>query len=138
MFVLQEWLKDVGCKQQSILMSGLRSPDHQTVAIKQCVRWLRAQCQVDADPTKQGYMKTVEIHTALMDRAIEELEYCAVHYAHHFADAFAVVAFNHPDQVVVRHACYLYSQVAEECFHFHPMTKEEFITRHRDRFKETS
>ena len=37
MFVLQNWLKTVGCKQQSILQSGFRNPDHETIAIKKCV-----------------------------------------------------------------------------------------------------
>jgi hypothetical protein len=27
MFVLQEWIKPVGCKMQSILLSGFRAPD---------------------------------------------------------------------------------------------------------------
>jgi len=122
-----EWLKDVGCKQQSILQSGFRNPDHETHYIKLCVRWLRAQCQVNADPA-------IDMRKLLLDGAIEELEYCAVHYAHHFADAFGVIAFNHPDQEVRDHAGYLYNQVAEELFHCHPMTQNEFHHRHRDKF----
>lgn len=50
MIVLQEWVAKVGCKMQSILLSGFRAPDQHTVAVKKCVRWLRAQCQIDADP----------------------------------------------------------------------------------------
>jgi len=49
MYVLQSWLDSVGLKQQSILQSGFRNPDHKTVAIKKCVRWLRSKCQVNSE-----------------------------------------------------------------------------------------
>lgn len=134
MFVLQEWVKDVGCKMQSILLSGFRAPDQNTVAVKKCVRWLRACCQVDADPGKQSYMKSIEMTTELIDAAMDELEYCPVHYTHHLADSFAVLAYHHPDGNVRPLAVYLHNQVAIELFHFVPETREQFLTRHRDKF----
>lgn len=134
MFVLQEWVKEVGCKQQSILLSGFRAPDQDTVVVKRCVRWLRAQCQVNADPGKQSYMKTIEMNTELIDAAMDELEYCPVHYVHHLADSFAVLAYHHPDLRVCAHAIYLHQQVAIELFHFVPETREQFLHRHRDKF----
>jgi|SRR5579862_174696 len=131
--VLQPWVADVGLKMQSILLSGLRAPDQRTQAIKKCVRWLRAQCQIDADPSKQSYMQQVAMHDGLIDDAIDELEYCTVHYAHHFADAFAVMAYFHPDAVVRRNAYRLHYLAAEELFHFVPETRERFLERHRDK-----
>lgn len=133
MLVLQPWLDKVGLKQQSILQSGFRNPDHKTVAIKKCVRWMRAQCQINADPTKQGYMQDITMDDALIEAAMDELEYCAVHYAHHFADAFAVVAFHHPDEMTRHWAGKIYYEVADELFHFHCLTKTEFTYRHRDK-----
>lgn len=115
-------------------MSGFRSPDHATVDIKKCVRWLRGKCQVNADPAKQGYMQDIPMNYGMVDRAIEELEYCSVHYAHHFADSFAVVAFNHPEHITRCFAAHAYNQVAKEKFHFHPLTRDEFLHRHRDKF----
>lgn len=132
-FVLQPWVATVGLKMQSILLSGLRAPDHHTKAIKKCVRWLRSRCQIDADPSKQSYMQTVPMSKALIDEAIDELEYCTVHYAHHFADAFAVMAYFHPDNEVRRLAYYAHFRVAEELMHFMPESREQFINRHRDK-----
>ena len=135
MFVLQEWVSTVGCKMQSILLSGFRAPDQSTVSVKRCVRWARAQCQINADPAKQSYMQDVEISRQMIDDAMDELEYCPVHYAHHLADSFAVLAYHHPDRVHVRDpALYLHHQVAVELFHFHPESREEFLHRHRDKF----
>lgn len=136
MFVLQEWVSTVGCKMQSILQSGFRAPDQNTVAVKKCVRWMRAQCQINADRAKQSYMKDTEITKQMIDQAMDELEYCPVHYAHHLADSFAVVAYHHPDPDVRWMAYYLHEQVAVELFHFVPETQDEFLHRHRDKFEE--
>ena len=136
MFVLQEWVSDVGCKMQSILQSGFRAPDQSTVHVRKCVRWLRAQCQINADKAKQSYMKDITISKELIDDAMDELEYCPVHYVHHLADSFAVVAYHHPDPDVRWHAYYLHSEVATELFHFIPETQDEFLDRHRDKFEE--
>ncbi len=133
MFVLQDWVSNVGCKMQSILLSGLRAPDQQTSSVKKCVRWLRSRCQVDADPRKQSYMKTIEITSELIDNAMDELEYCSVHYVHHFADSFAVLAYHHPDFVVRKFAARIHGLVATELFHFIQATKETFLHRHWDK-----
>lgn len=133
MFVLQDWVADVGCKMQSILLSGLRAPDRYTKNVKKCTRWLRSKCQIDADPKKQSYMKTIEMSDNLIDAAMDELEYCAVHYAHHFADSFAVLGYHHPDSNVCKIALKIHTLVAVELFHFHPETKDEFLIRHIDK-----
>ena len=133
MFVLQPWLANVGLKQQSILISGLRAPDAKTDYVKRCVRWLRSHCQVDADPAKQSYMQTIVMCPDLMNRAMDELEYLPCHYVHHFADAFAVAAHNHPEQEVQIWAWMIHNLVAEEIFHFRPETKGEFFERHKDK-----
>lgn len=78
---------------QSILLSGLRAPDLKTSAIKKCVRWMRGNCQIDADPAKQSYMQAIEMTDELIDAAINELEYTTVHYAHHFANGM-LIAFR--------------------------------------------
>lgn len=62
-YVLLPWLARVGLKMQSILLSGLRAPDHHTTAIKKCVRWMRSRCQMDADPKKQSY---TEAHSSAL------------------------------------------------------------------------
>ena len=135
MIVLQDWVSKVGCKMQSILISGFRAPDQCTKATKKCVRWLRSKCQIDADPKKQSYMQTITMSNELVDSAIDELEYCSVHYAHHFADSFAVLAYHHPDLQVRYTALTIHSLVATELFHFVPETKDQFLYRHRDKMK---
>ncbi len=131
--VLQKWVGEVGCKMQSILLSGFRAPDQHTKKVKKCVRWLRSKCQVDADPKKQSYMETISMDDALIDEAMDELEYCPVHYVHHFADSFAVLAYHHPDKEVSDIALKIHSLVATELFHFVPETREQFFHRHRDK-----
>ena len=133
MFVLQDWVSDVGCKMQSIMLSGLRAPDQYTKDVKKCVRWLRSNCQVDTDPRKQSYMKTIEMSEDIMNGAMDELEYCPVHYAHHFADSLAVLAYHHPEIKIQQWASKIHELVAVELFHFHPETKAEFLYRHRDK-----
>lgn len=135
MFVLQPWVSNVGCKMQSILLSGFRAPDQKTVAVKKCVRWLRGHCQVNADPKKESYMQTIEMSKSLIEEAIDECEYLPVHYVHHLAASFAVASFFHPDKEVRDFCNYLHYMVAEELFHFFPMTKEQFTHRHRDKFE---
>jgi hypothetical protein len=132
-FVLQPWVAEVGLKMQSILLSGLRAPDQKTKAIKRCVRWLRSKCQIDADPAKQSYMQVIQMDEDLINEAMDELEYCTVHYAHHFADAFVVAAYHHPDPGVRHFAWRVHYLVAEELFHFRPETKEQFLARHKDK-----
>lgn len=136
-FVLQSWVSNVGLKMQSILLSGLRAPDQKTKAVKKCVRWLRAACQIDADPSKQSYMQNIDMSYELIDEAMKECEYLPVHYVHHFADSFAVVAYFHPDSEIRKYTYYLHVQAARELFHFYPETKEGFLTRHRDKIQET-
>lgn len=133
MFVLQDWVKDVGLKMQSILLSGLRAPDQKTESVKKCVRWMRGVSQRNADPSKQSYMEDIVMSNILADRAIDELEYCIVHYVHHFADAMAVIAYHHPDEKVKEFAYYIHYKIAEELFHFQPETEKQFRERHRDK-----
>lgn len=132
-FVLQEWVSTVGLKIQSILLSGLRAPDCKTDAVKKCVRWMRAQCQIDADPSKQSYMQSISMDNRLIDEAMDELEYLPCHYVHHFADAMAVLAHHHPDAHVRSYAWRVHGLVAEEIFHFKPETRDEFCVRHADK-----
>jgi hypothetical protein len=133
MFVLQDWVSNVGYKMQSILISGLRAPDQKTKATKKCIRWLRARCQINADPAKESYMETVFPDDIMIDAAMDELEYCPVHYVHHFADSMAVLGYHHPDPNVCKTALKIHNLVAVELFHFHPETKEEFLIRHEDK-----
>ncbi len=94
---------------------------------------MRAQCQKDADPQKQSYMETVDLTKELTEKAVDELEYCTCHYAHHLADSFAVIAYFHPDHVIREKAYSLHYLVAEELFHFKPESEEQFIERHKDK-----
>lgn len=104
-----------------------------TSAVKKCIRWLRSITQVDADPKKQSYMETITVCEELIDQAMDELEYLSVHYVHHFADSFAVVAYHHPESKVSGFAYALHKEVAVELFHFHPESRREFCHRHRDK-----
>lgn len=134
-FVLQPWVEQVGLKMQSILLSGLRAPDQKTVGIKKCIRWMRSKCQIDADPSKQSYMETIELSDEIILLAIDELEYTTCHFAHHFADSMAVLSYHHPHGEVSRLSYRIHFLVAEEIFHFKPETKEEFFERHKDKIQ---
>ena len=131
-FVLQSWTANVGLKMQSILLSGLRAPDSQTRAVKKLVRWMRARCQIDADPKKQSYMESVALSDELIDEAIDELEYLTCHYVHHLADSVVVIAYFHPIGGVRALAYSVHFLIAEELFHFKPETQDEFLRRHQD------
>ncbi len=130
--VLQPWVMAMGWKMQSILLSGLRAPDVKTDATKKICRWMRAETQNNADPSK-GYMEPQKLSKELIDKCMDELEYLPCHYVHHFADSLRVVALHHPDPTAQAFAWSIHYLVAEEIFHFRPETDEEFIKRHQDK-----
>jgi len=130
--VLKQWVMDAGWKMQSILLSGLRAPDFPTVATKKICRWMRAECQNNADPSK-GYMEPQVFSTELVEDCMNELEYLPCHYVHHFADALAVVAYYHFNKEARANALHVHGLIATEIFHFKPETQEEFIERHKDK-----
>jgi hypothetical protein len=132
-YVLQPWTKNIGLKLQSILISGMRGPDFRNESIKDCICWMRTNVMIDADPKKQSYMKSVYMSDTIIKNTINELQYAIVHYVHHFADAFMVMACFHNDLKVKKFSLLLYKLIAEELFHFHPETKNEFIKRHIDK-----
>lgn len=118
-------------KQQSILFSGLRGPDAPNLpAIKAVNRWMRTVTQYNADPSKD-YMK----EHALPDVYVlcNELEFLTCHYAHHLADALAVIAYGHPDREPALLAAVYHYRIAEELFHFQPESPATFVLRHRDK-----
>lgn len=129
--VLQDWVTVIPWKQQSILLSGLRGPDVGSLPnIKIVNRWMRMQCQHNADPSKP-YMMQRDLPAPLA--VCDELEFLTCHYVHHFADALAVIAYNHPDQEVAAYAGALHYRIAEELFHFVPEQPWVFVLRHRDK-----
>jgi hypothetical protein len=129
--VLQPWVERIPWKQQSILFSGLRGPDHAYLPkIKLLSRWMRSVTQNNADPSK-GYMEITSLPTP-MDLDLE-LEHSPCHFVHHLADALAVIAYNHPDVGVSEYAAKLHYFIAEEIFHFQPELPGEFRLRHRDK-----
>jgi hypothetical protein len=78
-------------------------------------------------------MQDIDMDYELIILALKELEYCPVHYVHHFADAFAVLAYHHPDDQVKKLAYDTHYYIAEELFHFMPETKGMFLKRHEDK-----
>ena len=129
--VLQEWVTKIPWKQQSILFSGLRGPDHALLPnIKQVSKWMRSVSQNNADPSKP-YMNYIHLPPAY--KMEKELEHSPCHFVHHFADALAVIAYNHPDQHVAEQAAVYHHYIAEEVFHFRPEDPATFVMRHRDK-----
>jgi hypothetical protein len=129
--VLQDWVMRMNWKQQSILLSSLRGPDVPNVPnIKIVNRWMRRQCQRNADPSK-NYMTQSPLPMPIV--LCDELEFLTVHYVHHLADGLAVIAYNHPDQCTAVIAARFHYRIAEELFHFAPELPEWFALRHVDR-----
>lgn len=128
--VLQTWVTLMPWKHQSILLSGLRGPDAHEPQVRSVTRWMRSATQHNADPSKD-YMKQTELPDPL--KVCSELEYLPCHYVHHFADALAVIAYNHPVEKVAAYAARLHYRIAEEIFHFQPEAPSVFAWRHRDK-----
>jgi hypothetical protein len=129
--VVLPWVTKCSWKEQSILFSGLRGPDHALLTnVKQVSKWMRAVSQENADPSKP-YMNNIQL--PLASAMEKELEHSPCHFVHHFADALAVIAYNHPDQKVQRQAFAYHHYIAEELFHFLPESPDLFRWRHRDK-----
>lgn len=132
--VTKKWVRGLPFKQQSILFSGLRGPDNDRCpAIKAYSRWMRAESQENADPNKPYMMDTGRLPEASM--VLDELEFLTCHFVHHFADALAVIAYNHPAEGTRQCAYEMHALVAEELFHFIPEPPDIFAWRHRDKLK---
>lgn len=130
-FVLQEWLKNVPWKQQSILISGLRGPDtSHCIKVKEITRWMRKVSQKGADPS-QSYMAPTKLPTT--DEIEKEIEFCTCHFAHHFSGALRVIAIHHPNSDVRDYAYKIQYFVANEVFHFAPVSDNAYLHRHRDK-----
>lgn len=102
---------------------------------------MRSVTQNNADPSKP-YMNFVDSTTGeptqpkelpSADDLCAELEYCTVHFAHHFCDGLAVIAHHHPDKDVAEMAANRHYFIAEELFHWTPEPRETFLLRHRDK-----
>lgn len=130
--VLQAWVMQLGWKMQSILLSGLRAPDAKTDVTKKICRWMRAQCQNNADPSK-GYMEPQRFSEESITKCMDELEYLPCHYVHHFADALRIFALYHSEAEVRNFAWKVHYTIAEEIFHFVPESDQQFTQRHRDK-----
>jgi hypothetical protein len=130
--VLQEWVMQIGWKEQSILLSGFRGPDDRgdMASIKAVNRWLRRESQNNADPSKD-YMRQDALPSK--EALCEELEHCTAHYVHHFADSLRVMALHHPDIETANKAWEYHHFIAEELFHFVPEDNLTFERRHRDK-----
>lgn len=132
--VVQDWLTNSGWKMQSIFFNGLRAPDAQTKAVKKCVRWMRIRACFNADPRKADcYMSAPPLDEALIQEALDELEYLPCHYVHHLADSMRIIALFHPETEARQQAYRLHFLIAEEIFHFVPETDVQFMHRHRDK-----
>ena len=133
--VLQDWVGEIPWKCQSILLSGLRGPDHAHCPnVKAVTRWLRRVSQHNADPSGD-YMQTTPL-PAFVD-VEKELEFLPCHFVHHLADAQRVVAIFHPLETVTTYAYGLHVWIALEMFHFMPESNETFLARRRDRVSST-
>lgn len=129
--VLQPWVEKIPWKQQSILFSGLRGPDHALLkGIKMVSRWMRSVSQNNADVTKP-YMNGIVLPKP--EELEKELEHSPCHFVHHFADALRVIAIHHPEEDVRTYAWVLHLYIAEELFHFLPENDAMFLHRHRDK-----
>ena len=129
--VTLSWVQELPWKQQSILFSGLRGPDHDYCPnIKEVAKWMRSVTQENADPSKP-YMN--EIFLPPVEELEKELEHSPCHFVHHFADALAVIAYSHPDEGVRLIAFGYHYYIAEEIFHFVPESPDIFKWRHRDK-----
>lgn len=129
--VLQPWVHEAPWKCQSILLSGLRGPDHANVPyVKAVCRWMRRVSQNNADPTTD-YMRSDALPSTTVVEA--ELEFLPCHFVHHFADALRIIAIWHPDHATGEYAERLHIFIAEETFHFRPESTVAFINRHADK-----
>jgi hypothetical protein len=129
-FVLQEWMKELSWKQQSVIFSSLRGPDlSRPVAVKKLNRWLRNITQNNADPSTE-YMK--EIVLPDIEDLKEELGYCTIHYFTHLMHALEIIGYKHPDKLIGDTAKNYYFGLVD-FMHLNPETKEQLNKRLEDK-----
>jgi len=129
--LLLDWTSELSFKQQSVLLSSLRGPDHTYCPnIKKVTKWIRGILQNNADPSK-NYMARGELpHPKELEK---EIEFCSVHYATHLLHALEIIGYKHSDEMVSGQANRYYTYFTSEIFHLNPETSEQLSKRLEDR-----
>lgn len=128
--VLQDWMKQLNFKQQTVLLLGLRGPDQGTSnELKPLIRWLRSLVLYNADPAK-NFMKGTEFTSIKTMERINPgvIDMLPVHYLQHLIVAIEVVAFKHPHLPTKGKAYQVYCELAHR-LNMLPETEEDFDRR---------
>lgn len=133
--VLQDWVMNIGLRQQGTLLSGLRGcdtvPKHHVTKV--LVRGIRADCLNSwcGDATKAvSYIRFLS-HEALIDMlpaVLDAQDELPSHYVSHLIHAIEVLAFCHPD--LNRRSIWnqYYLRLCKR-WHMRPETPEEMAQR---------
>jgi len=133
--ILQDWVMNIGLRQQGTLLSGIRGCDTvpKNHITKLLVRGLRADC-LNAhcgDPRKAAtYIKPL-FHEELVDMlpaVCDAQDELPAHYVSHLIHAIEVLAFHHPD--FNRRSIWnqYYLRLCKR-WHMHPETPEDMAKR---------
>lgn len=131
--VLQPWVEKIPIRMQSTLVLGLRGPDtHCCPNVKKICRWLRGLTFKPGNPDNvKEFMGDAPMRIMEKSDTAKELEFCSQHFYSHLMHSLEVVAYNHSDGNVRRHAYYLFYDMCS-LMHLLAETSTEFSHRLRD------
>lgn len=129
--VLLDWVSELGWKQQSVVLSGLRGPDnHHSPNIKKISRWIRAITQNNADPS-HSYMKITDLPT--VNDFEDEFYFASTHYSLHLLFALEIIGYKHPDPSIAKIALDYYMALVDDVYHLKPESEQDLDSRLQDK-----
>jgi hypothetical protein len=132
--VVQDWLKDLTLKQQTVLLSAIRGCDGvaKEDISKKFVRVYRSLILKDAYPTKKvgTFMNDVILSKEVVDFG-KQLDHYPMHWLMHFIHAIEIVGYEHPEQAIRQNWRFIYFHIVNS-LHMNPETQEEMRERLQD------
>jgi len=133
--VVQDWLKELTFKQQTVLFSAIRGCDGVASKVdpsKPFVKFLRATILKSAVPNDpKGFFKLESPDKQIINTFMKHLHKYPLHWVTHFMHAAEIIGYFHPNNKVAIDWKNIYESICH-ALHVNPETKKENLYRLRD------
>ena len=131
--VVQSWVEELPLRMQSVMLLGLRGPDHERCPeIKKMTRWLRGLVLRPANPHNVVQFMRAEPPERIKEKSLihRELEFVPMHYYTHLMHVLEVIGYRHPNEQIREHGLWLFFDMCR-LLHLPPESDAEFSERLR-------
>ena len=131
--VLQDWVMELGLREQGTLVVALRGCDLAPKNLLDSVErnitaWLRHKILVPFDPREVSRVPGAFMRVDLPEFKWSSIEHYPLHWTVHVAHAFQVIGCYHPNKVYAQEADVQYIKFCHS-LHVNPESKEAMFSR---------